>query len=206
MQFKERNKCRLALRKHRTHNAQKTAGKCRRFLCNLRTVNGVSVMKQYTVKDSGDRQQFSSGAVRDLQTGKGRFDLISPIFLFRLAKHTESGAVKYTPRNWEKGIPMSRMIDSAIRHLLKYLMGWRDEDHLVAAAWNIMCMVHFEETRPDLDDLPRYTDSEGNILNAAPGADNTVSDSTCRVPFRHDDGTEGVMTLDRASGLLTELS
>lgn len=30
-----------------------------------------------TIKDSGDRTQFESGAVRDMRTGKGRFDLVS---------------------------------------------------------------------------------------------------------------------------------
>lgn len=29
-----------------------------------------------TIKDSGDRTQFESGAVRDMRTGKGRFDLV----------------------------------------------------------------------------------------------------------------------------------
>ena len=28
------------------------------------------------IKDSGDRTEFSSGAVRDMHAGKGRFDLL----------------------------------------------------------------------------------------------------------------------------------
>ena len=38
-----------------------------------------------TLDDSGERQQYATGAVRDLATGKGRYDLISPIALRRLA-------------------------------------------------------------------------------------------------------------------------
>lgn len=33
-------------------------------------------MDNYTVKDSGDRREFASGAVRDMQKGKGRCDLL----------------------------------------------------------------------------------------------------------------------------------
>lgn len=33
-------------------------------------------MNNYTVKDSGDRREFASGAVRDMQVGKGRCDLL----------------------------------------------------------------------------------------------------------------------------------
>ena len=33
-------------------------------------------MNNYTVKDSGDRREFASGAVRDMQKGKGRCDLL----------------------------------------------------------------------------------------------------------------------------------
>lgn len=33
-------------------------------------------MNNYTLKDSGDRREFASGAVRDMQKGKGRCDLL----------------------------------------------------------------------------------------------------------------------------------
>lgn len=104
------------------------------------------VMPEYSkVKDSGVRQKFKTGSVRDTQAGKGRFDLISPIFLQRLAKHYENGAVKYGERNWEKGQPIGRFLDSACRHINEYREGLRDEDHLAAAAWNIACIIHIEE-------------------------------------------------------------
>ncbi len=111
----------------------------------------------FIIRDSGERQEFETGAVRDTQGGKGRFDLITPFMLERLAKWYELGATKYGDRNWEKGIPFSRFLDSAQRHINKYRQGHRDEDHLAAAVWNLSCIVHFEELkRKDLDDLPRY--------------------------------------------------
>jgi len=86
------------------------------------------------VKDSGERQEFYTGAVRDREVGKGRFDLLPAYALTRLAKHYENGAKKYCDRNWEKGMPLSRYLDSAMRHLVKYLGGSREEDHLAAVA------------------------------------------------------------------------
>lgn len=37
------------------------------------------------IEDSGERQEFDTGAVRDIQEGKGRYDLIPPEPLMRLA-------------------------------------------------------------------------------------------------------------------------
>lgn len=106
------------------------------------------------IKDSGNRREFESGAVRDIQEGKGRMDLLPACAIIRLSKHFENGAKKYEERNWEKGIPTHSFIDSAIRHLMKYLDGATDEDHLCAAAWNCMCCMWTEEKRPDLIDIP----------------------------------------------------
>ena len=102
-------------------------------------------MNEYTqVADSGEREDFATGSRRDTRTGKGRYDLLSPVFIARLAKHFENGAAKYGDRNWERGQPLSRYMDSAMRHMNKYLMGHRDEDHLAAARWNIAAIMHTE--------------------------------------------------------------
>lgn len=118
------------------------------------------------VKDSGKRQEFATGSKRDTQEGKGRFDLISPISLKRLAQHFQNGANKYGDRNWEKGQPLSRYLDSAIRHAYAYMEGNRDEDHAIAIAWNAMALVHTEEMinrgllPKELNDLPSYIGKE----------------------------------------------
>lgn len=114
------------------------------------------------VKDSGKRQEFSTGSVRDTRTGKGRFDLISPVALKRLAQHYENGSIKYGDRNWEKGQPLSRYLDSLIRHAYCLLEGKIDEDHASAIAWNAMAYVHTEEMikrgllPKELNDMPNY--------------------------------------------------
>lgn len=99
----------------------------------------------YKVRDSGKRQEFETGSRRDTREGKGRFDLISPIFEERLALHLEAGAGKYGDRNWEKGQPLMRYLDSAKRHLNKLLQGYTGEDHATAAAWNLMAFIHTQE-------------------------------------------------------------
>lgn len=144
------------------------------------------------IKDSGERKTFSSGAVRDDSTGKGRCDLLplsvlaklkkdkiltyisyfqktreikylyqtleesmqedKPYLILELSKHFEKGAEKYDERNWEKGIPVNRYIDSAIRHYLKYLDGQKDEDHFIAFIWNITCLIWtIENLGDDID-------------------------------------------------------
>ena len=116
--------------------------------------------KKYITKDSGERESHQSGAVRDVRKGKGRYDLFSPYALKRIAGVFERGAEKYNDRNWEKGMPYSRFLDSALRHTFQYLEGKRDEDHLAQAAWNLMAIMHMEETRPELDDMPGYDKGE----------------------------------------------
>lgn len=99
----------------------------------------------YQLKDSGERQEFSTGSRRDTQTGKGRYDLISPLFVELLAHHLEAGARKYGDRNWELGQPLMRYLDSAYRHLNRLHQGWTDEEHAIAAAWNIQAFIHTRE-------------------------------------------------------------
>ena len=123
-------------------------------------------MSDLPIKDSGDRREFSTGAVRDVNEDKGRFDLICPFALRVLAKVLQKGAKKYAERNWEKGIPQSSYIDSAIRHLNNHRIGMRDEDHLAAALYNVHCLVSQRERiaegllPAELDDLPNYLEQK----------------------------------------------
>lgn len=137
---------------------------------------------QMGIKDSGARRAFETGAVRDMQNGKGRCDLMplgvlgiwnqSPTIKdlgsfqssgrlkdleraymdfcaergwsrwtadLELSKHFEDGAEKYGENNWQKGLPVSCYIDSAVRHYLKWRRGDTDERHDRAFLWNIVC-------------------------------------------------------------------
>jgi len=120
------------------------------------------------INDSGSRISYGEGmAIREPVTGKGRYDLITPFGIDRLAKWYELGSAKYADRNWEKGMPFSRYVDSAKRHLNKFVMGMTDEDHLAAAAWNIFAIIHHEELgQISLDDMPHYLSHKEEDINA----------------------------------------
>ena len=116
-----------------------------------------------TLKDSGARQNFETGAVRDTATGKGRYDLLPPAAILAVARIFEDGAVKYDARNWEKGIPLSRFMDSGLRHLFKHLEGHRDERHIVQAAWNILAYI-WTATQIERGQLPEILNDLPNHL------------------------------------------
>lgn len=106
-------------------------------------------MTDFTTKDSGKREEFSSGAVRDTQEGKPRYSLIPPGPLKRLAEMYARGAEKYDDWNYLKGMPTSRILDSLMRHLEAYRDGDDEEDHLAAICWNAMAIMQFEGTSWD---------------------------------------------------------
>lgn len=114
----------------------------------------------FVTKDSGEREEWVTGSKRDARDGKGRYDLIPVGPLRRLAGLYERGAVKYDDRNWEKGQPLSRYCDSAMRHLLSVLDGEEDEDHAAAVVWNMFALMYtLEKIRSgklpeELCDLP----------------------------------------------------
>jgi len=110
--------------------------------------------KQFEIKDSGERQNFDGGAVRDTDDGKPRFDLIPPLAEQRVALHYGGGAKKYDEWNWAKGMPFSRFLASLKRHVAAFERGETDEDHLAAVVFNANSIMHFQECgRDDLDDI-----------------------------------------------------
>ena len=99
-------------------------------------------------------QSFATGAVRGTDANATRYDLVSPIGLRRLAETYAEGAAKYEPRNWERGLPAGDTINHALRHIMQWLAGDKSEDHLAHAAWGLFAVMHFEETLPELIDIP----------------------------------------------------
>ncbi len=92
--------------------------------------------------------------LRRVADDRQRFDLISPIGLRRLSETYAEGAAMYGDRNWENGFPASVVINHALRHLILWLDGDMTEDHLAHAAWNLFALMHFEELRPEVIDIP----------------------------------------------------
>lgn len=118
------------------------------------------------IKKGLNEQTFSTGAVRSAcdENGnrKGRMDLLPWEAIRLLSIHCENGVVEagHAEHNVDLGIPQHSLIDSATRHIAKYLSGWKDEDHLVSAAWNIMFALQQTVTHPELIDVPWAADKK----------------------------------------------
>ena len=119
------------------------------------------------MQDSGEREVFETGGVREPDKGKGFWELIPYDAMIRIAVWYEEGAEKYGPRNWEKGLSVSRCVRSAMRHLWKFAWGWDDEDHLAAVVWNCFAIMFYEKNVPGVCDLPRYK-KESEVNESSP--------------------------------------
>lgn len=104
--------------------------------------------------DSGTRQQFEGGGVRDTAEGKPRFDLLWPKdvpyeaqFLTQVAQVLQQGAEKYEPRNWElfhTEEAREHAQGSLGRHYANYMAGSTDEPHLILMACNLLMLATIE--------------------------------------------------------------
>lgn len=106
------------------------------------------------IRDSGERTQFESGAVRDMHEGKGRMDLLPWNAIIEVSKHCENGAKKYGEHNVDRGIPVHSLMDSGMRHAAKHIAGRDDESHLLAACWNFLWALEMELKHPEQCDIP----------------------------------------------------
>lgn len=138
----------------------------RRNLEDVWTKIHEDVLGEETMKHRETKQTFDTGAQRDDAVLKGRPSLIPAVATYRKAIHLEKGAEHYGDRNWEKGMPLSRVIDSAIRHLIQFTDGDTSEDHLAAAACNVDFLIYFQEAIRagelpiDLDDRPALSNKK----------------------------------------------
>ena len=121
-----------------------------------------------TFKKLGTEERvFSTGAQRDMSNGKGAFHWMPWTALFLVSRIYENGNKQRGIRNWEKGMPISEYLNSANRHLVKYLAGERSEPHLSQAIWNMLnalqtaVWIRQGHRSAELNDLPdHYTGQE----------------------------------------------
>jgi len=105
-------------------------------------------MSEWITKDSGVREPYESGMVRDTQNGKPMFMLMIPVdvpydeqMFTRVAGLMARGAEKYGFRNWEKAnseVELERFKESAFRHFMQWITGETDEDHAAAVFFNVI--------------------------------------------------------------------
>lgn len=129
-------------------------------------------MTEYITRDSGERQDFDSGARRDISHGKPRYDLIPLVAMRRWAELMGRGAEKYGDKNWELGMPVTRFLESGLRHFYQLLEGDTSEDHAAAVLFNIAAVMHFEgdpvwddREQPEAD--PQYVEWILDVLDGS---------------------------------------
>jgi len=122
--------------------------------------------------DKGEKIiQQSDGGNRGVKKYKGKYTLIPPHGMNRVARWYELGAEKYGLRNWEKGLSPDECLECLIRHTEKYLDKWTDEDHLAAIIWNAFSLMHYEqhldvnEVYKKLWDLSRDPNTDPVVLD-----------------------------------------
>lgn len=104
-----------------------------------------------------DSEARASDAGRKDDSGKVRYELISPIGLHELAKTYTVGAEKYGDHNWVKGLHYCRLFGAIMRHLWAWFRGesWDPDNgqhHLAAAAFGCLTLIHYEMTGIGHDD------------------------------------------------------
>ena len=123
-----------------------------------------------TPKDTGFKKietkdtNYATGATRDSRTGKGAMVWMPPDALFLVSRIYEKGNLGRGWRNWENGMPIEDLVDSAEHHIGHYKAGERKEPHLPQAIWNLLCAQQMAiwvwmGTRPQ--ELNRMPDHRG---------------------------------------------
>ncbi len=100
---------------------------------------------------------------------KDRLDLLPPELLFAVGRVLTYGAVKYAPRNWEKGMAWGRVFGALMRHMWawwggaqptskNFLFGDLDPDTKFSHLWHAGCCIAFliayEDRGIGIDDRP----------------------------------------------------
>lgn len=110
----------------------------------------------FVVKDSGARQVFESGMVRDTSANKIDYTraLDGPMFE-RLAAHLTLACAKYPDvggrPNWMRAsgdAELDRFKRSATRHFIQWLRGDADEDHAAAVFFNVNGAEYVKGRKP----------------------------------------------------------
>lgn len=95
-----------------------------------------------------EETDYGTGAHRDKRRGKGALQFVPWDAMFLVSRIYEEGNIgrgrpgeNGNDRNWENGMPIQDLVQSALNHLTAYLAGDRNEPHLPQAVWNTLNAV-----------------------------------------------------------------
>ena len=124
----------------------------------------------FNIKESGKREHFESGMVRDAGGDKVRYNrcLEGPMFQ-RWAEHLHKGVKKYPDispgvANWTLANgeeELQRFKESALSHMIDWLLGKVDEDHAAGVFFNINGAEYVKEVIRGKDKRDEKTDTPG---------------------------------------------
>lgn len=106
--------------------------------------------------------------------GKNRIELLPAIWTWSLGLVMTRGAIKYEVRNWERGMPWSRMLGSCSRHIFRFVCGERyDKEtgvhHLAHAAWNCLALMTYDIRAIGTNDMGSDTIAHLEAVAVEPG-------------------------------------
>jgi hypothetical protein len=90
--------------------------------------------------------------------GKAHWSLVDFKSLEPMVEVLEFGAKKYAPNNWKKGMPVSEVVESMLRHTFSLLSGEsHDKESLIHHIGHIQCnamfIAYILRERPEFNDL-----------------------------------------------------
>lgn len=142
-------------------------------------------MSDFVTKDSGKREEFTSGMVRDTADDKPNYALVydGPM-LTRWGGLLTRGAVKYAKRNWMKAsgqAELERFQESAARHFAQWMRGETDEDHAAAVFFNMNGAEYVRERQ--IEELRARVDTaSGSIGYCVPDLTTQTFQANNRLP------------------------
>jgi hypothetical protein len=112
------------------------------------------------MNSSGSKRVFSTGACRDNADDKPSMELLPLDLLMRVSEWYTIGGKKYGNHNWRKGQNVSACVGSLLRHLTKYCLGQKDEDHLSAIVFNALSIMNVEMYHSDNKEVNDFNYNE----------------------------------------------
>lgn len=102
-------------------------------------------------------EDFNEPQALRYNEGKRQWSLVDFKSLESMVEVLEFGAIKYDPYNWTKGMPVTKVSESLLRHMFAFLKGENKDsesglDHLGHIMCNAMFLSYIMREKPHFDD------------------------------------------------------